>query len=158
MSNSVKPIVVFDIDGTLADTTHRLYHLKPPEGQKKNWPAFFAEAKHDKPIRHISNLNRMYYEAGYEIILCTGRPANLRNDTRDWLEKNDIMYGTLLMRLTNDRGADSEVKPRILAEYLAKIHCSLKDVEVMYEDRLHVAEAFRKIGVPVLIVGDEWRS
>jgi hypothetical protein len=32
--------VIIDIDGTLADTTHRLHHIKskPP-----NWDAFFAE-------------------------------------------------------------------------------------------------------------------
>ncbi len=32
--------VIFDIDGTLSDPTHRLHHVK---GGAKNWPAFFDE-------------------------------------------------------------------------------------------------------------------
>jgi hypothetical protein len=41
---------LFDFDGTLADCTHRLHHIK---GSRKNWRAFFAACSKDGPIPHI---------------------------------------------------------------------------------------------------------
>ena len=154
MSNLSK-IVIFDIDGTLSDATHRLHHLYPAEGEKKNWSAFFAKAKEDKPIVPIINLNYMYHKNGYHIILCTGRPANTRNDTIDWLNKHSIKYDVLLMRLTADRGPDYEVKPKTLLEYLEGIGKAFSDIEIIFEDRLRVCQAWKKLGIPVAVVGEE---
>jgi hydroxymethylpyrimidine pyrophosphatase-like HAD family hydrolase len=37
MSSAIKPMVVFDIDGTLADNEHRVHYL---HNHPKNWDAF----------------------------------------------------------------------------------------------------------------------
>lgn len=158
MSNSSKRVVVFDIDGTLANASHRLYLVKKESGEKKNWSAFFAEAKRDKPYEHILKLNKLYAENGYDIILCTGRPANLRNDTLDWLLEHGIVFDLLLMRLATDRSPDYECKPRTLLECLPLNGYSLNQIEVVFEDRLSVCEAWRNLGLNVLVCGDEWRN
>jgi hypothetical protein len=157
MSNS-KRIVIIDIDGTLADTAHRLHHLYPKEGGEKNWGAFFAEAKNDKPNQHMINLAEMYVETGYTVVLLTGRPSNTRSDTIWWLEKYNVLYDHLLMRLATDKRKDSIVKPETLLEFLVKNNYKVEDIEAAYEDRLHIAEEWRKLHIPVFIVGDEWRQ
>ncbi len=49
-------IAVVDIDGVLADATHRQHHL---EGRPKDWDAFFAAVGEDPPIpRGIARLRR----------------------------------------------------------------------------------------------------
>lgn len=158
MSNSSKQkIVVFDIDGTLADTSNRIHHVKPKEGEKKNWSAFFKEAENDAPIHYVINLTYLYHQAGYSIVLCTGRPANLRHDTQTWLTKHGVIYSDLLMRLTTDRGPDYEVKGKTLLEFLKANKLELSQVEAVYEDRIPVAEMWRKMGLNVFLCGEEWR-
>lgn len=57
--------VIFDIDGTLADLSHRLHHVS---GKPKNWDAFFAEADRDALIVPMRDLAQMLAAAGTKII------------------------------------------------------------------------------------------
>lgn len=154
MSNSSK-IVIFDIDGTLADTSKRIHYMK---AEKKNWTAFYAEAKHDDPHKHVVNLTKMYLNAGYHIILLTGRPANLKQDTLNWLNKEGVLFHVLLMRLIGDHGKDNVVKRETLISYLVNNNLHISQIEAVYEDRIHVAETWREMGLSVFLVGDEWRE
>ncbi len=74
--------VLFDIDGTLADLTHRLHHItaKPP-----NWDAFFAECGNDQVIEPIRELAQMVAAQGYRILLVSGRTDKVRQQTEAWL-------------------------------------------------------------------------
>jgi phosphoglycolate phosphatase-like HAD superfamily hydrolase len=54
---------IFDIDGTLADATHRLHHVT---GSNRNWDAFFQEAAHDTPHIAICELFEMVRRYVYE--------------------------------------------------------------------------------------------
>ena len=60
---------IFDIDGTIADVTHRRHYVacKP-----KNWPAFEKKMHMDTPIEPIVELIRHLYDDN-RIILCSGR-------------------------------------------------------------------------------------
>jgi hypothetical protein len=159
MSNSEpKKIVVFDIDGTLANAQHRIHHVKPEPGQKKNWSAFFKEAANDEPYYHMLPLTKLYRDNDYLIVLCTGRPTSFRQDTVAWLNKYDIPWDTLLMRLTIDNGKDYEIKPKLLTSYFEVNNLDLKSIEAIYEDRLTVCEAWKQMGLPVMVCGDEWRN
>lgn len=146
-------VVIFDIDGTLADTTHRLHYIYPPAGQKKNWGKFFAEAKNDPLIPHVAELVRMYRIRGHIPYLVTGRPESMRADTEEWLLNHGIRYSMLLMRPLGDHRPDYIVKEEII-----KPHFDPEDVICAYEDRLHVAEMWRKLGIPVMLCNDEWRD
>ena len=44
----MKPLYIFDLDRTLADTSHRTHYNR---GTDKDWRGFFAAAKNDPPIR-----------------------------------------------------------------------------------------------------------
>ena len=156
MSN-FKPIVVFDIDGTLADTQHRLHYIKVEDGNKKDWKAFFNAAPLDPPIQSTININRMYYvmPSIRHMILLTGRPENTRPDTEAWLERYDVKYDILLMRSSNDRRPDNVVKKERLLTFLTNAGYFVSDIEAIFEDRAHVAKEWHQLGLPVFLVGNE---
>jgi FMN phosphatase YigB (HAD superfamily) len=147
---------IFDIDGTLANTDHRIHHIKPANGQKKNWGKFFAEAEKDEPFRHVRYLHGAItcfglLEKDY-IFVITARPENLRKETDKWLQEHSVSYNKLFMRPVNERKPDYEVKRDIYREHIKPKY----DVVAAFEDRLQVAKMWREEGVPVLLCGDEW--
>lgn len=144
-------VVIFDIDSTLADVDHRLHHLKPNPGEKKNWKRFFTESKHDSVIPHTKALTELYIKSGYDVFLITGRPENYRLITLEWLLKHNIPFNTLLMRPTDNHLPDYEVKADLYKQHL--LH---RDVEVAFEDRIPVAKKWVELGIPVLLCGFEW--
>src|SRR3954469_9064306 len=83
MKAAPKDCYVFDIDGTLADLSHRLHHI---EKKPKNWRAFFAASANDKAIAHICDLARHLSKAK-PVVFVSGRSAEIRKETEDWLER-----------------------------------------------------------------------
>lgn len=148
-------IFIFDIDGTLANTDHRMKYIKGSE--KKDWKSFFAEAHKDKPFEHIKLINHMASRLGdfedVQIAIITGRPANLHGDTVLWLKKHKIDFDVLHMRPTNERKPDFEVKRDIYNEFYKD---KKKNIVCVFEDRLPVAKMWREEGIPVVLCGDEW--
>jgi hypothetical protein len=104
--------VIFDIDGTLADASHRLHHVT---GGNRNWDAFFAAMGDDpvvEPIRDL--LNSITRGSDNPIVLCSGRPENYRDITEDWLRRHQISWAALYMRPEGDHRADHIVKAQLL--------------------------------------------
>lgn len=107
--------VIFDIDGTLADASHRLHHVR---GGKRDWSAFFAAMGDDPVVEPIRDLLHIIYDDqgdDNEIVLCSGRPENYRDVTEAWLARQAIDYAKLYMRPEGDTGPDHVVKAQLLA-------------------------------------------
>jgi beta-phosphoglucomutase-like phosphatase (HAD superfamily) len=68
-------IVIFDIDGTLADVSERIHHLKK---KPKDWNAFFGGMAQDKTIRSMVCLCNLLCASGIQIILCSARSEEHR--------------------------------------------------------------------------------
>ena len=134
-------IVIFDIDGTLADISERIRHLKK---QPKNWNAFFQGMAQDKAIRSMVRLCNLLYASGIQIVLCSGRHEQYRTETVTWLAQQGIHYHDLLLRKNDDRRGDSVVK----REMLAGIDKS--KVLFVVEDRSRVVEMWRSEGLVCL--------
>ncbi|MEU6808080.1 HAD family acid phosphatase [Streptomyces sp. NPDC046831] len=97
--SSKRPLAVFDLDNTLADTAHRQRFL---ERRPRDWDAFFAAAPADPPIPEGVRLARD--SAGEcEVVYLTGRPERYRQDTLDWLAAHGLPGGRLHMRRDHDR-------------------------------------------------------
>ncbi|MFF3500960.1 hypothetical protein [Streptomyces sp. NPDC003247] len=93
------PIAVFDLDNTLADTTHRQRFL---ERSPRQWDAFFAAAPQDPPIPE--GVAMAVESAGEcEVVYLTGRPERCRRDTLEWLERHGLPDGRVYMRRDDDR-------------------------------------------------------
>ncbi|MEO3973800.1 hypothetical protein [Streptomyces sp. CAU 1734] len=99
MTRGKRPLAIFDLDGTLADTAHRQRFL---DRRPRDWNAFFAAAPQDPPLPPGVALCR---ESAVEcdIVYLTGRPERCRNDTLAWLADQELPEGELLMRRNDDR-------------------------------------------------------
>jgi predicted kinase len=125
--------VVFDIDGTLAIHDGRgPYDLSRLGGDLLNQSAAAAM--------------RAYIAAGIQIVLLSGRQAEYRTQTSDWLEK--VMPREMLqadpplhMRPIGDNRPDFIVKAQLFEENIRGVY----NVIAMYDDRDQVVELWRRI-------------
>ncbi|MFJ9537470.1 hypothetical protein ACIRPX_09475 [Streptomyces sp. NPDC101225] len=97
--SSRRPLAVFDLDNTLADTAHRQRFL---ERRPRDWDAFFAAAPADPPIPEgIAFALESAKEC--EVVYLTGRPERCRRDTLSWLAAQGLPEGRVHMRRDDDR-------------------------------------------------------
>lgn len=134
-------IVIFDIDGTLADVSERIKHLKK---KPKDWNAFFADMAQDKTIHSMVRLCNVLYASGMHIVLCSGRSEEHRPETVEWLAKHGVNYHELLLRRDGDRRSDVVVKREILT--------GLDKDKILFvvEDRSRVVQMWRSEGLVCL--------
>jgi hypothetical protein len=140
-------LFIFDIDGTLADCSHRLHFIKE---KPKNFKEFEAQCDKDVPIRWAIWLNRAVaeYSVGQGVIvILTGRHESMRIETEAWLDNNCVFYNQLLMRPNNVNEPDNIFKPKMLKEFIQGTDL---EVQFILEDRARVCEAYRQAGFNVL--------
>ena len=112
-----KGFILCDIDGTLANITHRLHFT---EKTPKDWKGFFEGIANDSIRAEVADLVIQSEKAGYDIILISARPEDYREPTLDWLKKafgGHQPYKTLIMRRSGDRRPDTDVKRDMLYTY-----------------------------------------
>lgn len=141
---------LFDIDGTALNGEHRLHHIQK---SPKDWKAYFAACKDDKPHRHICNLIGDLLRAGRVIIYASGRPETTREDTLNSLRAYADPYlitERLYMRAATDFRPDDIIK----IEMLQKIRVDGFDPVMAFDDRNRVVAAWRSAGIPCAQVAD----
>jgi predicted secreted acid phosphatase len=134
-------IVVFDIDGTIADISERIHHVK---NKPKNWTAFFAGMAQDKAIDSMVELCNILYSSGVRIILCSGRNEQHRKETVDWLARQGVNYHELILRADGDMRSDVIAKREMLAGI------DKDKILFVVEDRSRVVEMWRSEGLVCL--------
>ena len=132
-------VALFDIDGTIADCTHRQHHLTGPG--KKDWGAFYAGMSDDVPNEPVVALLRAV-AAVYPIVLCTGRPSNYRDEIERWLGKYEIPYHALYCRHEGDFRDDTIIK----REMLQTLRVLFEPV-FSVDDRAKVVAMWREEGI-----------
>ena len=134
-----KRIAIIDVDGTIADCSHRLHHIEKDE---KDWDTFYNLAHYDAPLKdNIKKIKKLLKKNGLFPFFVTGRSNAIEWDTRDFIEK----YFTkgknykLRMRKSEDRRSAADVKKEIL-------HTLLKHyaVEMWFEDDLDCRNMYGK--------------
>lgn len=138
-------IIVFDIDGTLANIDHRRQFVA---SKPKNWKAFTAVMDKDPPNDDIVFLAKLFYQQGYIVLICTGRNEGNKSVTVEWLAKQGVEYKKIYMRNGDDFRRDSIVK----VELLAQIRQEFGEPYLWFDDRNQVVDAIRAEGVRVLQV------
>ncbi len=130
-------IAVFDIDGVLADATHRQHHL---ERRPKDWDAFFADVGADGLLIQGRALLREF-AVGHDVVLLSGRPERTRQDTEAWLARHDIEVSRLVLR------ADDDYRPaaRLKADLVRRVG-SPDEIVVVVDDDLAVVTALDALG------------
>ena len=142
MTGLPRGIVVFDVDGVIADVRHRLRHV---ERRPKDWPAFFAAMDDDVPLADGLELARRYADEGYRIAYLTGRNESYRDLTLAWMTRHGLPEGRLVMRRDDDRRPARVFKPQALSR-LARDG----EIVVVVDDEPAVVAVLRHEGWPVL--------
>lgn len=135
-------VYLFDIDGTLADLTHRLHHIQQ---ETKDWDSFFDGCHLDAPIPHIVELCRTLRRKT-EVVYVSGRSSRCRYATINWLMGQDLFGANtkLYMREEGDHRPDHEVKLDLLARIVADGFQPI----MAFDDRNQVVEMWRAAGIP----------
>lgn len=141
-------IYIFDIDGTLADISHRLHFI---QSKPSDWRGFFAACVDDLPIREVIDIAKLLYRCGAQILLVSGRSDEVRSETEKWLKDNGIYYECLYMRKAGDHREDHVVKAEILDGEIGGWGIG---VTAVFEDRKQVVDMYRAKGLRVFQVAD----
>jgi FMN phosphatase YigB (HAD superfamily) len=137
MMQRERKTIIFDLDGTLADCTHRV-PLIP------DWDAFFAACDKDEPIWSIIEVyNALLDHGAWDIQIWSGRRDSAREKTLHWIERYHIHSpDALKMRPAGDDRPDAELKSQWLDE------AGFVPV-LIFEDRASVVRMFRDRGIRV---------
>ena len=93
-----RPVAVFDIDGVLADVSHRLHYL---QSYPQRWDRFFAAADRD-PLLAEGAARLRAALVDHDVLYLTGRPERSRRLTKAWLRRHGLPTGPLIMREDED--------------------------------------------------------
>jgi len=130
--------IVFDLDGTLSDPSHRL-HL----AHEGKWDEFYRECINDKPNKNMLEMMQTLRQGGHIIEVWTGRSDIVMNETKIWFTKYFGGWPLLRMRRHGDRTPDNILKERWL-EFVGRIK-----PDIVFEDRQRVVDMYRKNGITV---------
>ena len=149
--------IIIDIDGTISNLDHRLYHIRK---QPRDYNSFFAAMTEDTPIQDtlwlIDLLITAYYEEpDFVFFICTGRPEDYRRQTEEWLREYAMrlrnVVNNIFMRPSKDFRKDSIIKN----EMRQKIEGKGFNIRVVLEDRQSVVDMWRENGITCLQV-NQW--
>lgn len=141
MTGDSRPLAVFDLDDTLADTAHRQHFL---ERGPRDWDAFFEAAPDDPPLVEGVVLCRSVAEE-CQVVYLTGRPERCRRDTLEWLAAQGLPEGPLHMRRHRDFRPARVTKVEILRRLAAG-----REVRMLVDDDGLVCDAAEAAGFPVV--------
>jgi phosphoglycolate phosphatase-like HAD superfamily hydrolase len=141
-SSSLVNAWIFDLDGTLADQTHRR-HL----AAEKKWEEYFWQCHKDTPIQDVidmyNTLDDPLSRIKQEMIICSGRSSMVKESKVLWLESAQIYPDHIFMRAAGDKRPDWLVKQII---YDREIKGKFNVLGV-FDDRDQVVQMWRKNGL-----------
>lgn len=153
-------MIIFDLDGTLADCEHRRHFVTDPldvcNDCCADWKSFYMACDQDKPIEPVCEIFRQLHlkftEDSNEIHIWSGRCESTRKDTDIWLTYNlhptKNWFHFLKMRPIGDSTPDDLLKEKWLDKALAEG----KKIDFVFDDRPKVTRMWRRRGVFVFDV------
>ncbi len=134
--------VIFGLDGTLADTTHRV-HL----AQAGDWLAYRAGELDDTPIPDVADFLRDI-QGSVRTLVVTSREEKSRQDTLEWLNRHHLYPDQLDMRPRGNRMRVPELKSFLLHERFGDWDRVKAFANFSVDACPKVCEAYRVAGFP----------
>jgi FMN phosphatase YigB (HAD superfamily) len=142
----MRDAVIFDMDGTLCDTSSVEHFIT---GEEKDYHAFHAASAGCPPHVAIVEAARAEREKGRAILVVSSREFIWRDLTLDWLVKYEVPYDALYLRIVGDYRKDVIVKTDILKQ----ITDDGFTVLAAWDDKPSVIDLWREHGIEVNVVG-----
>lgn len=148
MRDTCNEVVLFDLDGTLADTSHR-YHLAPTVDPSSSWAIYAQACFDDTPIDAVVEALRLH-QRYYLIHIVSGRDGSAQEQTLAWLQKHNIPFDRLTMRAPGNEDSNADVK----VKYAQSLKAEGLDPRVLYDDWQDSVDAMKASGFKAIQVGN----
>ena len=136
VSSSNQPCYIFDIDGTLAQSTERS-------------PYDMSRVLEDIPNKPVVDILNILLCSNFVIIIVTGRGEDSEEKTKLWLKMHNIKYHDIFFRPFKNREPDYLVKEKMWRHINEKYN-----IVSIFDDRNQVVNHARKLGLTVFQVAD----
>ena len=151
MSRWNNKLVIFDLDGTIADISVRR-HLATKDDGRMNW-TIFQDPKNidlDVPNQKVVDMLDMIDNTDkYQIWILSGRSDVTKDVTINWLSNHGINYDHLIMRdQDNLYMPDNDLKQSWLNDI------GVDNVAMVFDDRNQVVDMWRANGLTTFQVAD----
>jgi len=115
MTDRLKPLYIFDLDGTLALIDHRKGILDCKDDPNR-WRRFYAACDKDWPNEPVIKTMEALRHSGADVWIFSGRSDEVKDKTIAWLTEHtsflrcDLEGGALTMRRLGDHTPDDVLK------------------------------------------------
>lgn len=109
------PAIIYDIDGTLSDPTHRLHFIQE---EPRDWKSFYEQAPKDPAYRSMIQFLLKRAMEGYKPLYLTSRPESMRDMTTEWLFRFGCPISPIFMRPEGDYRPSEQIKKEQLTQVL----------------------------------------
>jgi hypothetical protein len=140
--------IIFDLDGTVIDSTHRQATKADGSLDLEHW---FENNTPEKILRDsllpLAGSMRALASAGHKIVICTARA--IQPADKLFLALNRLPYDALLHREIGNMESDASLKIRLLETYfIAQGFANAAQAKpICFDDNLKVIEGLTSIGI-----------
>lgn len=138
VNGNLPKAIIYDIDGTLAHANGKRGHF--------DWDRVHVDSV-DEKVRETLNV---FKNAGYKIIIVTGRDGSCEELTKMWLDENKIHFDYFYIRPANNYDPDTKIKKNIYENHIKGNF----NVLGVFDDRNKVVSMWRELGVKCFQVLD----
>ena len=140
-STSLAKAIIVDVDGTLA-------HMNGNRGPF-DWDKVYLDTVDEEVVQAVTG----FYNAGYKVLIVSGRDGVCREMTWEWVCKAlGFMPDGFFMRNEGDMRGDDIVKSEIFWDKIATKY----NVRAVFDDRPRVCRFWRSIGIKVFQMGNPY--
>jgi hypothetical protein len=153
----MKTLVIFDIDGTISDPTHRMKYIFPAPDQvtgkkgKRRFDLFHNACDQDTLLTPVVNIYRRFVaDPDVIVVLLTGRPDHVRDKTEAWFVQHGLEgYDELFLKTGDQHIPDFEQKASV-ADHVEEKYG--QPIDMVFEDRQRVVAMWKRRGTFVFDV------
>ena len=137
-------MVVFDLDGTLADIEPYLHFLVEHPDSPRDWYGFHQSVYGATPKADVLAMYSLYAMRDIEVVILTSRQRDWEDVSSDWLWKWGVDYDRLIMRGMKDKRSAPEYK----REELMNLMSEGFNIVHVFDDHPGVIKVCEGLGLP----------
>ncbi len=152
-------LVVFDLDGTLADVRHRMHHIRPDppvdpmtgKKVKRRFDLFHHACVDDGLIGPVAYFyNRFVADPVATVVVLSGRDHATYDKTVDWFKRNGLALPDEIILKQGDQHTPDVEQKRLHADRLEAKYG--RPIDMVFEDRDRVVQMWKDRGTFVFNV------